>query len=644
MGTSFRFRFALVFAASLTLILIAYLQGISGALYYDDYGNLEKLTEIKDLQSAWVFVTSGFAGPLGRPIALASFLPHFSAWPDNSATILLVNVLIHLINASLLVLLGTQLLRLSKTFNPDDIPWAALAAAVLWASIPLLASTSLIAIQRMTGLAATFTLLGLIGFISAQTRFHHRPWLAFVTSMSALGLGTLLGIFTKESAALTPVFALVISILFLDRTPAGSVQRILRNSVLVTAFAILLYYLSPWYRDWFHVVDYRGWSPWERLQTQSVILWHYLRLAAFPLPTAFSPFGDAYPNHAGTPIVWIATSAWIILIASVIWLYKVKKIIWPIFALAWFFTGHLLESTTIALELRFEHRNYLAMYGMALALSVGTFSIKGALARLLPALFVGYIVMQIVVLFAVTTIWGKPVVAANTWAERNPGSSRSVTHLILLDTQSTGVDVDEANYRIIQRQRQEYNLHLLDRTSSHCPDCLGTQLDALNYSCELEAHEKIRQRLETVTTLAKEGRGKSTTLFSTIDSLFRLRDRTNVEKCVPLIERDLLPLVQALIENNYFSKEHLKTRLMFLAAALSEDLKDVASRDRYLEQAEQISPYAMPVLQYQVYSSLAENRKDDALAAISRRRHLSNRGPSMTDESLDQLEAEVLEN
>lgn len=141
-----------------------------------------------------------------------------------------------------------------------------------------------------------------------------------------VGSGNLLGIFTKESAALTPVFALVISILFLDRTPAGSVQRILRNSVLVTAFAILLYYLSPWYRDWFHVVDYRGWSPWERLQTQSVILWHYLRLAAFPLPTAFSPFGDAYPNHTGTPIVWIATSAWIILIASVIWLYKVKKL------------------------------------------------------------------------------------------------------------------------------------------------------------------------------------------------------------------------------------------------------------------------------------------------------------------------------
>ena len=35
----------------------------------------------------------------------------------------------------------------------------------------------------------------------------------------------------------------------------------------------------------------------------------------------------------------------------------------------WFFTGHLMESTVIGLELAHEHRNYLADYGIILAIT-----------------------------------------------------------------------------------------------------------------------------------------------------------------------------------------------------------------------------------------------------------------------------------
>jgi len=639
--------FILISFASATLIIfisfLAFLPGITGALYYDDYGNLEKLGKAQDLSSAWDFISSGFAGPLGRPIALLSFLPHSSGWPDNSAQILLVNVIIHLTNAILLGILSFQLLRLATRFELRKTFWVALTSATLWAVLPLLASTTLIAIQRMTSISALFTLMSLIGFVAVNNKLTDRPWLAVVFSMMIISAGTLLAILSKETGALTPTYALVISIFFLRDKQASKFQSTLRNAILFIALFIILYYLSPFSRDWLAVVDFRGWSPWERLQTQSVLLWEYLRLAAFPLPSAFSPFGDAYPNHAGQQIVWLSTLAWCVVLAISLWLNFAKKIIWPAFALLWFIGGHLLESSTITLEFRFEHRNYLPIYGFVLAMSAGAFSIRGSMKRIIPSLFVCYVALQGLILYAVTSLWGEPLVAANTWVERNPGSLRALTHLVLLDTDTTGVDVADANYRVIHRQRQEYQLSLLERTGSVCPECINVHLEALNLSCELNKQDNVLDRLDSATNLARKGLGRSTTLFPTIDALFRARDNSNAGKCGVLTSDKLLPVTEALLNNNYFSSEHLQTRLMFLAAALSEDIGDKHARDRYLEMAEKTSPQAMPVLEFQVHSAVAEGRRSDALAAIARRRRLVTRGSAMSDARLDALESEVLQ-
>ena len=54
-----------------------------------------------------------------------------------------------------------------------------------------------------------------------------------------------------------------------------------------------------------------------------------------------------------------------------------------------------------------------------------------------------------------------------------------------------------------------------------------------------------------------------------------------------------------------------------------------------------MAPIAVPILQYQVYSALDKNRPRDALLAIERRRNLQRKGTEMTDEVLDELEAEV---
>jgi hypothetical protein len=627
-------RLLLTFTAA-ALIYLAYQPGVTGALYYDDYANLEGLANIASLGDAIRFVTSGFAGPLGRPIALASFLPHADGWPDNGVEILRTNTLIHIANGLLLGLLGYLILCLRDPGNRNRTFWIAFSAALLWASLPLLASTSLIAIQRMTSLAATFGLLGLIGFVAGLLLQAQRPRTALTLQLGALGTGTFLAILSKENGALILVFALLIDTLLLRDLADGNPTLVRwRRRLLGLGLAAILFYISPLKQDWFTVIDFRGFSPWERLQTEVVILWEYLRLAFLPLPSAFGPFHD----HRGIDYAeWTsaqATGAWLIVIGTGLWLRSShRRMVWPLFAVLWFFTGHLLESTTIGLEIYFEHRNYLAVYGICLALSAAAFSATGNLKRVAPALLGLFIALQLGVLASVTSIWGRPLVAAEMWTSLHPASGRAVIHQVFLEAGAISQNTAGLNFQFIDRQRRGLALERLDRTAAACPECLEVRLEALRHSCDLTSESDTEQRLREAIAAAQRGKGARATL----DLLFRLRDIVNDDRCPPLNSKGLLDVVDNLLENALFALPIYHVRALFIAAALQEDMGNDEARDSHLARAETIEPRALPVLQYQVYSALAEHDYARAMAAIERRRPVTRLVGVMSDAVLDGL-------
>jgi hypothetical protein len=105
---------ALVLCLVVGLGFLVYAPALGGAFLLDDVSNLGGLAKVDGLRSALLFIFSGDAGPLGRPIALATFALQADAWGGSAEPFILVNILIHLVNGGLLCWVLHRLSILSR--------------------------------------------------------------------------------------------------------------------------------------------------------------------------------------------------------------------------------------------------------------------------------------------------------------------------------------------------------------------------------------------------------------------------------------------------------------------------------------------------------------------------------------------------
>ena len=605
----------------LIMICLTYAQGVTGSHFYDDFPFFEPLSQLSEAEDIRRFIVEGTGGPLGRPIVILSFLPQADSWPDNSIVIRQVNVLIHLINGGLLLAIGYKILRLLNQTTGQKAFWMAFSAAALWMVLPILASTSLITVQRCTSLSATFGLMGLWAFVAGYRWQMSRPKLALLIQGGGLGFGTLLALFTKESGAIFPIYALVIDAVLLQSLPAPVIARRLRNGVLWLLLFALLYYLSPWYRDWFAVDVFRGWSSFQRLMTQFVILWHYLYWTFLPQPTLFGPFHDNFQVVDGwlTPLLALLGFFVLTVLAFVIR----KRSPWPLFALLWFFSGHLIESTVINLELVFEHRNYIAVYGFCLTLVALAWHLPGQLSRLGPVLIGLYGLLQWVVLLGVTSIWGSPMEAGEVWAQRRPQSARAILHL--------------SDIYVAELGDPGYSLRVLDRATPFCERCADVQMQALLFACGQADEDEMTMRYQNLIQLMRYSRAS----IALLDSFYLVQEVIVNNTCPPINAPNARALVQALLSNPAYAAWQYRVHLLFHAAYFAKEMDDFGAAIAHLTEAEKLAPQVMPILQMQVHVLVMTQRYDEALAAINRRRSVKNRSHYMSHAELDKLAESV---
>ena len=204
------------FSCVLVLAWFCYRPALSGVFQLDDFSNLGGLARIEDARTASDFVLSGSSGPTGRPLALLTFALQADQYQDGARAFLTVNILIHLLNGILSAWCLYQL-ALLMAIERDRAMLLAASAASLWLLLPLLATSSLLVVQRMTTLSALFALLGLGGYLAIRRKISESPRSSLVAMTAVLAVSTLLAALAKESGFLLPMFVLVLETTVLTR-------------------------------------------------------------------------------------------------------------------------------------------------------------------------------------------------------------------------------------------------------------------------------------------------------------------------------------------------------------------------------------------------------------------------------------------
>ncbi|MCZ8164288.1 hypothetical protein [Silanimonas sp.] len=394
--------------------------GLSGDFLFDDYANLPALGAFGPFdgwQPLLLYLTSGIADPLGRPLAMASFLIDAQGWPAAPGPFLRTNVVIHGLNAVLVALLGARLLRAEA----GPLRWAPFVAAALWALHPMQGTTALYIVQRHALLAATFTLLGLLAFIALWRAAPERR-LTFAALYLMAGAAA---VACKLNGLLLPVLALaLLPLLRRDSPPHGGPGRWVVALAAGPAIGLGLLLALQVPGAMAGAEQFRDFSLAGRLLAQPGILVGYLAdlitIAPHSGDLMFNP--PAVPDGLADPRFWAPAG----LLGGALLAALALGHRAPVLASAslFYLGGHLIEAGPVNLELAFAHRNYLPSALLFLPVAVGLARLPVA-AALRAAIGIGAVAVVALVLHGEAQLWGQPRLLAEVWAQRSPASERA---------------------------------------------------------------------------------------------------------------------------------------------------------------------------------------------------------------------------
>lgn len=561
-----------VMAAGLAVVAGLYYLALPGYWLFDDWANLVPLNEIDDLNSALSFVLSGQAGPLGRPISLATFALQADAWDQHPEVMIATNIAIHMSAMAAVFFLAAGLARVRLPHDHPRAWWIGAFAAVLWALAPFLASTHLMPIQRMTSLSGLFVFTGLALFVWSHAVRGHTTSRIFL--VVGVGLGTLLAAYSKENGALLPLLGLLILALWIPRDVrlSTTLDTILILALIIAPSLLLLGYLGVNFVETLLRGDYgarRDFSVTERLITQPIILWDYVRNLLLPRAISATPFMDYIPAARGlldpskallALLLWGTT-----IIVAVI---ARKRAPWFLFGLSFFVIAHVLESSYIGLELYFSHRNYVPAFGLFFGLVFFAFTIRPGRIRLPLALLTIYTFLFAMVLSQVTGSWNDKLVNGKLWLEHNPDSVRA--HQFLSHTHIENRNFIEARRVLDQAvdRHPEHDLLQLQRTEN----CVGRE-------------EEFGDLLREVTEVLRASKRYQSNV--TIDLRQAAQKSTPTPLCPPRTHNVLIHLADTLLANpTYADHDFARAQLLLVKAfsngALGHDKKELGYFHHFL--------------------------------------------------------------
>jgi len=458
-------------AAALVLTLLVYWPGLDGPFLLDDTTSIVNtwLAE-PDWDAVRHTLAHNTSGPLGRGVSVLSFMLSGLLHGPEPWGFKFHNLLLHLaIGGALFWYLRCCLPLLQPVADQRRLLLAAGLTTLFWLLHPLLVSTVLYAVQRMTQLAVLFTLLALLAQHAARIR-PRADWRYVLYGWVLFPLCGLLALLSKETGVLIPLYVVVSEVL-VHRTDLALLRRERRHLVWLLVFvAVPLLLGSAGLVLMFDTVaDYsnRNFTLGERLLTQLHVVAHYVQMILLPRLSGMGLYQDDFPVTSGFDLPTLLLCVLLLGTLAAIWLLRRRQPVLA-FGLALFVVSHLLESTFIPLEMVFEHRNYLAAAGLLLPLVHALVMLETPALRPLRGLLALMFVLLLILTTSRVQEWRSQDMLINIAVQEHPQSSRTRT--------------EYANY-LFNNGRSNEGLEQLELAALLDPRDPGPLLHRLVYRC-----------------------------------------------------------------------------------------------------------------------------------------------------------------
>ena len=479
------------FYAGITLVYCIYVPGLSGRFIFDDIPNLSALGAnggVTDWYSLKSYLLSGFSGPTGRPISLLSFLLDGNNWPAPSAEpFKRTNILVHLLNGCFLFLVTLQVLFFLEKSNDKDTVLStrskltALFVSLLWMAHPYLVSTTLYVVQRMAQLPMLFTFVAIYFWLKVRPRIIDRPVWSYSIMIAIMGFCGLFATLSKENGALLPLLIWTVEFTILDSSACPRLNRRWRlfffaiPAVCITGFLFYVATANGWGQDY----PGRNFSPVERLLTEARVVIGYLYNWFAPQIYTTGVFHDDVnvSESLMSPISTLGAVVAIFGLCIIAVKFRKEK---PLIGLAilFFLVSQLVESTTVGLEIKFEHRIYIGSGFLFLPIVYAVLS-RISLSRIVPLALVLFGLA--IFCWRGASLWGDYPLMVEVWSKKAPDSARAQ------------VEFSSLLYNVGAEREA---LIVLNRASKRIPEDVYLRLTQLLAQCRVgHADEKTKQEV-----------------------------------------------------------------------------------------------------------------------------------------------------
>jgi Flp pilus assembly protein TadD len=388
-----------IFAICLLCIII-YSNTLDSSFVFDDFHNIKdnpyiRLTDI-DFEKLY---NAGYKSPnSNRPVANISFAINYYFGRYDVTGYHIVNILIHLINGIIVYFLARIIfkqvsnvlkyripqsrpprlsppgirLRRSRWRTGESngrqasIPFMSLFASLFFIAHPLQTQSVTYIVQRMNSMAVMFYLLAFILYIYGRlSQVRRNRW----TLWAGCFVSWILSLGCKEIAATLPFILLLYEWYFFQDLSKNWLKKNLKYFLgLIVLLGLLAFiYLGALPFDKILAsYTYRDFTMSERVLSQFRVLVFYLGLLLYPHPSRLNLLHHVTTSHSLFDPITTFFSLLIIvcLIGIAIYLARRQRLI--SFCILWFLIHLVIESSILGLEMIFEHRLYLPMFGFAL--------------------------------------------------------------------------------------------------------------------------------------------------------------------------------------------------------------------------------------------------------------------------------------